>query len=126
MAILHVEDEVSIRDLVRRVLEAHGFAVVSTDGVREATRALTERDDIVGALLDIGLADGSGLDLYQWISGHRPALAARVAFLTGSADELPPGLLTSLGRPVLRKPFDTDDLVHLVSGWGGGLEAGSD
>lgn len=126
MAILHVEDEVVIRDLVRRALEVHGFAVVSAEGVREATRALSEREDITGALLDIGLRDGSGLDLYQWIGEHRPLLAAHVAFLTGSADDMPPGLLASLGRPILRKPFDINDLVHVVTGWGEASEAGPD
>jgi DNA-binding response OmpR family regulator len=108
------------------MLEAHGFAVVSVDGVRNARRTLSERDDITASLLDIGLPDGSGLDLYRWIAEHRPALATRVAFLTGSADDLPPGLLSSLGRPILRKPFDVADLVQLVTELGGASEGGSD
>jgi DNA-binding response OmpR family regulator len=63
VAILHVEDQAVIRELVRLALGAHGFAVVAADGVRAARAALVERDDVAGALLDIRLRDGSGVDL---------------------------------------------------------------
>jgi len=66
------------------------------------------------------------MELYQWITGHRPALAAHVAFLTGSADDLPPGLLSSLGPAILRKPFDIEDLERLVTRWGGSPKTGPD
>jgi hypothetical protein len=53
--------------------------------VRAARLALEERDDIAGALLDVRLRDGSGVDLYWWIAVEGPGLAQRVAFVTGSA-----------------------------------------
>ena len=82
MAILHVEDSDSVRDVVHRALTAFGFAVVSVEGVGAAKVALAERADIAGALLDIQLRDGSGIDLYHWLVVHRPDLAECVAFVT--------------------------------------------
>src|SRR4029453_11034574 len=106
MAILHVEDQAVIRDVVRRALEAHGFAVVSAEGVAAAKAVVMQRDDLTGALLDIRLRDGSGIDLCEWIAEHRPALAARAAFVTGSADAEALERLAKLRCRILRKPFE--------------------
>ena len=119
MAILHVEDEAVIREVVQRALEACGFAVVSANGVRAAKLALTERDDIAGVLLDVRLRDGNGLDLYDWIAVHRPDLARQVAFLTGSADAEAFEPLVMIGCPVLTKPFEIADLRRLAGEWEG-------
>jgi CheY-like chemotaxis protein len=117
VAILHVDDQEAIREIVRRALEACGLAVVSADGVRSAERALMERDDLTGALLDVRLRDGSGLEVYRWIAQHRPALASRVAFVTGSADTEVVGPLVTLGCRVIRKPFELADLWRLTAEW---------
>ena len=117
MAILHVEDQAVIRDVVRRALEARGFTVVSADGVAAAKQAVLERDDLVGALLDLRLRDGNGIELYEWIAVNRPRLAACVAFVTGSADADREGDLPRLGRPVLAKPFEIADLWDLATHW---------
>ena len=123
MAILHVEDQEVIREVVRRGLEAHGFAVVSVDGVRAAKQALSERDDLAGALLDVRLRDGNGVELYEWIVVHRPSLAIRVAFVTGSADAEVHGVLAAIGRPVLRKPFELVQLARHAAEWVGAAAA---
>ena len=117
MAILHVDDQAAIREVVRRALEAFGFVAVSAEGFGAAVLALTERDDITGALLDLRLRDGSGLELYAWIAHNRPDLAGRVAFITGSAHADGLGPLTALGCPVLRKPFELADVRRVVSEW---------
>jgi hypothetical protein len=75
MTVLHVEDQPVIREVVRRALEPSGFTIVSVEGVGAAKLALAERDDVTSALLAIRLRDGSGLDLYDWIGVHHPALA---------------------------------------------------
>ena len=124
MAILHVDDQEAIRDIVRRALEASGLVVVSADGVRAAELALTERDDLTGVLLDVRLRDGSGLDIHGWIARHRPALATRVAFVTGSADTEAMGRLVTLGCPVIRKPFELADLWRLAAEWEGTVGLG--
>jgi CheY-like chemotaxis protein len=117
MAILHVEDQAVIRDVVRRALEARGFTVVSADGVAAAKQAVLERDDLVGALLDIRLRDGNGIELYEWIAVNRPRLAACVAFVTGSTDADTQEALPRLGCPILAKPFEIADLWDLATHW---------
>ena len=117
MAILHVEDNAAIREVVRRALEAFGFSVASVDGVRAAKLTLTDRHDIAGVLLDVRLGDGSGVDLYWWIAAQQPDLAQRVAFLTGSADAEAFAPLAAIGCPVLRKPFDLADLKRFATEW---------
>jgi DNA-binding response OmpR family regulator len=122
VAILHVEDQQSIREVVGRALRAFGFAVVSADGVNAAKLALAERDDVRGALLDVRLRDGSGVDLYHWIVANRPDLARRVVFLTGSATAAGLDPLAAIGCPVLRKPFEIADLVRVAAGWEGTVD----
>jgi CheY-like chemotaxis protein len=75
-------------------------------------------------LLDIRLRDGSGLDLYDWIGIHRPSLAPRVAFVTGSADAEALEPLAAIGCPVLTKPFEIADLQRLVAEWESAADAG--
>ena len=117
MTVLHVEDQPVIREVVRRELEPSGFTIVSVEGVGAAKLALAERDDVTSALLDIRLRDGSGLDLYDWIGVHHPALARRVAFVTGSAGAEALEPLAAIGCPVLTNPFEIADLRRLVAEW---------
>lgn len=122
MAILHVDDQAAIREIVRRALEAFGFAVVSADSVRAAKLALAEQSDLTGAFLDLKLRDGDGGQLYEWIRDHRRDLMGRVAFLTGSADTRLHAVLAATGCPVVRKPFEITELVTLAAAWEGGDE----
>lgn len=119
VAILHVEDHEATRDVVRQALKANGIAVVSVDGVGAAKRAIAEGVDVAGALVDLRLRDGSGLELYEWLAAHRPALADRVAFVSGGGAEVS-RRAAAMGRPVLEKPFELADLVRLAAGWENG------
>ena len=116
MAILHVEDHAATRDVVRQALGAYGIGVVSADSVGAAKRAVADRVDVAGALLDLRLRDGSGLELYEWLIAQRPDLAARVAFVSGAGSELAHRVAKS-GRPVIEKPFELADLVGLAVEW---------
>jgi len=119
VAILHVEDHAATRDVVRQALKASGIAVVSVDGVGAAKRAVAESGDLAGALVDLRLRDGSGLELYEWLAAHHPALSTRVAFVSGGGTELA-RRVAAIGRPVLEKPFELAELVRLVVRWENG------
>lgn len=87
MRILHVEDNVSDADLTRRALsralpEAVLHTVVS---LAEARRALASSAPFDVVLADLGLADGSGLELLVELRSNDLPLA--VVVLTGTGDE---------------------------------------
>jgi CheY-like chemotaxis protein len=118
VAILHVDDQPALREIVGQALKAFGFAVVSVDGVHAAKLALNSRDDITGALLDVRLRDGSGVELCEWITVNHPRLAGRVAFLTGSVVDGNQALQAT-GCRILSKPFEIIDLSRLAAEWEG-------
>jgi hypothetical protein len=62
-------------------------------------------------------ATGTASNLYHWTAIHRPALAQRVAFLAGSSGAEVFAPLGTLGCPIVRKPFDLDDLRRLATAW---------
>jgi CheY-like chemotaxis protein len=119
VAILHVDDQPALREIVGQALKAFGFAVVSVDGVHAAKLALNSRDDLTGALLDVRLRDGSGVELCEWITVNHPRLAGRVAFLTGSVDSHGNQALQATGCRILSKPFEIIDLSRLAAEWEG-------
>jgi CheY-like chemotaxis protein len=123
VAILHVDDQPAIREIVQQALKAFGFDVVSVDGVHAAKHALNSRDDLAGALLDVRLRDGSGGELYEWITVHHPRLTRRVAFLTGSVDPEGNQALQATGCRILAKPFEIVDLSGLAVEWEGAARA---
>lgn len=78
--ILIVEDEVSLRDDLGVFLEAKGYDVTGAGSVAEAMRQLdASRFDLI--VLDIGLPDGSGIDLLTEVRA-RSGLDCGVVVLT--------------------------------------------
>lgn len=110
--ILLVEDDAAISSGLSTLLELDGFAmrVVATGG--ESFDAITdfEPDALV---LDVGLPDIDGIELYQEIHRRWPRLP--VIFSTGHGDR---GRLESQlsGNDVrlILKPYDSADLVDLL------------
>jgi len=112
MKILLVEDDVPLGDSLRRVLAEQGHVVVWLRLALDAQHQLqTESFDIL--LLDIGLPDGSGLDLLTAIRSRgntlpvmmltaRDAVSDRVAGLDGGADDYLP------------KPFAMEELLSRI------------
>lgn len=64
MRILVVEDEPAVAEVVRRGLEAHGYAVVRVDTAAGALREL-QRGEFAAVVLDLMLPDRSGLDVVR-------------------------------------------------------------
>jgi DNA-binding response OmpR family regulator len=89
---LLVEDDPVVRAFLSDNLVADGYEVVATDSLRDAMRALElRRPDL--AIVDIGLPDGSGLDLVTRLRsagrlGSRIDPALPLVLLTGRAGEL--------------------------------------
>jgi DNA-binding NtrC family response regulator len=118
--VLYVDDEPGIRRLVRRWFERRGVTMITAESAAEARRLFAEHD-VVGAFIDVWLGKETGFDLYAWLAEHRPHLKERIAFITGDVDSgLRDGTqLQALGRPVIAKPFELEDLEIFVRQWAG-------
>lgn len=106
--ILVIDDEISIRRLLRNTLERAGYAVVEAMDAREAL-ACAAAQSPTAILLDLGLPDRDGLSLIPLLRQHgdivilvvsaRDATDEKVAALDLGADDF------------VSKPFDTEELL---------------
>ena len=118
--VLYIDDEPAIRRLVRRWFEKRGVTIITAESGEEARRLFTEHD-VAGAFIDVWLGKETGFDLYAWVAQHRPQLKERIVFITGDVDAgVPEGTqLHALGRVVIAKPFELEDLEAHVRQWAG-------
>jgi CheY-like chemotaxis protein len=112
--ILVVDDESGIRDLVRKVLEAHGYRVLSAaDGVEALTIVGTFKTPIHLLITDIIMPRMGGRELVARLAEVRTNLPA--LFLSGYPDAFHPGTAMPHGAQVsLRKPFTSTTLTRKV------------
>jgi len=111
--VLLVDDDPTIRQVVRRTLEAEGFHVEEAlDGASalKLIQARAEAFDLV--LTDLSMPDIDGRQVTETLRRYRPS----VALLCMSADPDAVPYIESSDSPVrvLLKPFTPDDLYHAV------------
>jgi PAS domain S-box-containing protein len=84
--IMVVEDDESVRELVRLMLEARGYAVLAVEDAEEATRLCRDRPGGVDLLLtDVVMPDVNGRDLAERLAEISPSM--RILFMSGYSDE---------------------------------------
>ena len=101
--ILLVEDHADTALMMRRLLARRGYAVTVATTLAEATDAVNAHAfDLL--LSDVGLPDGSGLDLVRMLSLRSPKLPAIALSGYGMPDDvrksLEAGFLAHLSKPV--------------------------
>ena len=102
MQVLLVEDEPSIADAVLYALESEGVSCVWAPTGDEALRHVRKSDPKM-VLLDIGLPDINGLDLFKQI---KAISSASIVFLTSRSSEIDQVLGLELGADdYITKPF---------------------
>ncbi len=113
--VLVIEDEPGVIALLRAALERRGYRVVQAASGVEGLRML-ESGDYAGVISDIRTPGGvSGADVQTWIRRNRPALAARLVFITGDvANTETIALLRRTGAPCIEKPFRVRQLLDIV------------
>lgn len=103
--ILVVDDEESIRVLLRDILEMDGHGVeVATSGIEAWDRLDGGDFDVI--ITDMKMPGMDGATFYRELRGRDPTLAARIVFITG--DTVSPdtrAFLQTVPNPVLSKPF---------------------
>ena len=110
-AILVVDDEVSIRELIRDALSIRGHAVDAVESAERALEAIeARRYDLV--VSDLKMPGMSGQELFARIQADDPDLARRILFITGDSVSVETqSFLEGSGRPFFLKPFKVQDMI---------------
>jgi DNA-binding response OmpR family regulator len=112
--ILLVEDDVTVRELVNRLLAQHGYAVLMASGGVEALSLAQQYSGEVRLLLtDVVMPGLSGAALAEQLAEIQPTL--KVLFMSGYTNDaiLHHGVLEP-GISFLQKPFGPADLLRKV------------
>jgi len=112
--ILLVEDQASVRNVTRRVLERCGYRVLVAEGPRQALALAADFDDSIDLLLtDVVMPEMSGPKLAAEMTAARPGLP--VLYMSGYSDDALShrGILDD-GVALVEKPFDAATLQAAV------------
>lgn len=112
--VLLVEDEDAVRNLTRRVLELHGYRVLSAPSGEAALEVSRLHTGPLHMLLtDVVMPGISGPKLAEVLLGERPNL--RLIFMSGyAATTLEQKILLDPTSAFLQKPFTTEVLMRRV------------
>jgi two-component system, cell cycle sensor histidine kinase and response regulator CckA len=111
--ILIVDDDESVRRLLRNMLTAAGYGVWEAANGRQAAVHIAANGDVDLVLSDLAMPEQEGLELIRELRSSRPTL--KVIAMTGAfeGDFLP--VAKSLGAAAtLRKPVVREDLLRAV------------
>jgi CheY-like chemotaxis protein len=113
--VLVVDDDESVREAARVVLEDEGYTVDEAPDGASALDMLRVAEDPMVVLLDIRMPHLSGIDVLTLIGGD--ARLTRHSFVIWAASRvpLPAEVLTTLAVPVVPKPFNLDELLAGVA-----------
>ncbi|MEI2716622.1 MAG: response regulator [Candidatus Nanopelagicales bacterium] len=112
--ILVVDDEPTVRSLVRDVLELEGHVVIeAADGPSALEAVNDQQPDLI--VLDIMMPGMSGLDVLRTLRQTRSANDLPIILLTAAADDDTTWAGWTAGASVfLPKPFDPNHLLDWV------------
>lgn len=123
--ILIVDDEPSIRSLVRDVLELEGHEIIEAPDGPTALAAV-DSDDPDLMVLDIMMPGMSGLDVLRTLRRERSGSDLPIILLTAAADDDTTWAGWTAGASVfLPKPFDPNHLLDWVERLLGSPEEGA-
>jgi CheY-like chemotaxis protein len=112
--ILFVEDEESVRELVRDYLAGTGYHVLeAVDGVQALEVAAAHQGAIQILVTDVVMPRLSGRELATRMAAQRPNI--KILFISGYTDDsiFRHGVLEG-GVAFLQKPFNLKDLAHKI------------
>ncbi len=113
---LVVDDEESVVDLQRHILEELEMAVsTAKDGKEALARLAADSFDII--ILDLKMPGGiSGREVYRWLKENRPGKERAVLFITGDVvNHETAQFLSQAGVQALTKPFALEDYRKAIA-----------
>jgi two-component system cell cycle response regulator len=112
--ILVVEDDDVLRDVLRSLLEEHGYEVATAASAAEALRAARETPPAL-LLLDLGLPDQDGLTVAGELGHDRRTAGTPVLLLSGHEDLAARfRICRDVPGDFLRKPYRAEELLARV------------
>ena len=108
--VLIVEDEASLRELLKMVLEPRGYKVLTAaDGAQAIDVLLREPRTIEAVLLDLNLPELNGVDVFKTLRRIRPE--TKVLIVSGNITPEVRRELNGMGQQdFLPKPYQIDEL----------------
>ena len=112
--VLLVDDDVSLANTLKQLLESHNFIVsISTNGADALREVMAFDFDII--ICDMLMPKMPGDMFYLAVQKTKPHLASRFLFVTGHADNPKvDSFLKSIDATVIFKPVLTDELVRMI------------
>jgi CheY-like chemotaxis protein len=113
-SILLVEDEPSVRDMTRRVLQRAGYTVLAAENARKAMAEVEAATEPFAVLVtDVVMPGMSGIELAGWMADRHPETA--VVLLSGyTADSLDVERLLARGAEFVTKPLSSGELLRAI------------
>jgi two-component system response regulator MprA len=112
-SVLLVDDEPSVRQIVRRTLEEENFHVEEAPDGASALRLIQARAEPFDLVLtDLSMPQIDGRQLSETLRRYRPSVA--VLGMSADPDAVPSIEALDIPVRVLLKPFTADDLYHAV------------
>lgn len=109
-AILHVEDDPDIRQVLKALIGGKG-EVVSANSLAMARNLLESRHfDLI--VLDIGLPDGSGLDILPYLAERELSMPVMLF----SATEVGPDMAQQVGAALVKSRTSNQQLLETIMG----------
>ena len=110
MRLLVVDDEPAVADMIRELLVPAGHEIdVVHNGADAIVQARGEHYD--GLILDVRMPDMSGLDVFTALRLFDCRVTQHTLFVGTRAGHRLQKTIASLGRPMLKKPFEATELV---------------
>jgi two-component system response regulator VicR len=113
--VLCIEDEPQMIDLLRLILETHGYEVVGAEGGQKGLEAMrAEKPDLI--LLDLMMPDMDGGDVYQRMKQEAELSDIPVVIVTAKAAPIDKVLWINVAKvdDYVTKPFGPSELIGSI------------
>lgn len=106
--VLVVDDHSGARDVISKLLEARGYAVMTAGSGSEAIEMLKGSSPPDAIVTDVAMPDMTGVELAYYVRDHYPKMP--VAIVSGDVAELERSVIARAGVPFLKKPVRAEAL----------------
>jgi two-component system chemotaxis sensor kinase CheA len=114
--VLVVDDQFTVRELQRSILESAGYEVKTARDGREALATLGSDPDIAAVVTDVQMPEMDGIELLRAIRDDRVRSSVPVVVVTskGSAEDRQRGLDAGADAYIVKDQFDQRTLIDTV------------